>query len=202
MSMITLKRSGPPPRTFSLPSNRAHLTPDEAALDVRACQPFFNANTPRGSDVFPVRREYVKRMGETVVVARVFRDGWCEGVSRRAGGPACFPVACLGGGVPIVLAERMGRILEVLGRGDGSTGPMGLMGQGQGQGDGIAFGTGATAGRRDGGDLEVGNAAGGGVWRYEEGEDVPPVPRMEEGFFEEWGFRWGQEEDEEEGEKI
>ncbi|KAJ3210227.1 hypothetical protein HDU67_005463 [Dinochytrium kinnereticum] len=127
MAMITLKRSGPPPRTFSLPDRRAALTPEEKAMDDRACIPFMDANTPRGSNVFPVRRPHVKGSsdeiplveGETVVVLRVFRDGWCEGVSRRAGGPACFPLACLGGGVPVVLAQRMTSILAVVGGEEG-----------------------------------------------------------------------------------
>ncbi|KAJ3342977.1 hypothetical protein HDU83_005854 [Entophlyctis luteolus] len=113
MAMITLSRNGIPKRHFSLPETRALQTAAEAAADVAACDPFISANSGRTS--FPVRRGYERSFpdeisladGDSVVLTRVFRDGWAEGVSMRAGGPALFPLACLGGGVPIVLAERL-----------------------------------------------------------------------------------------------
>ncbi|KAJ3411078.1 hypothetical protein HDV05_002777, partial [Chytridiales sp. JEL 0842] len=115
MSLITLSRNGPPRRTFSLPDERKNATPEAAALDVAAREPFMAANTPPGSEEFHVRRPYEKQLpdemhlqeGDRVVLTRVFRDGWAEGVSLRCGGPAVFPLACLGGGVPVVLAERL-----------------------------------------------------------------------------------------------
>ncbi|KAJ1550787.1 hypothetical protein HK405_015890, partial [Cladochytrium tenue] len=115
MGMITLSRNGPPPRTFSLPENRDKLSAEEQERDVKAREPFLAANTPAGKDEFPVRRAYQKERGDEltlakgdlVVLLRVFRDGWAEGVSRRNGGPAVFPLACLDGGVPVVLAERL-----------------------------------------------------------------------------------------------
>ncbi|KAJ3387588.1 hypothetical protein HDU84_000702 [Entophlyctis sp. JEL0112] len=113
MAMITLSRNGIPRRQFSLKDARKEQTPAEAAKDEAACDPFVTANG--GHNNFPVRRHYDRVLedeislvdGDTVVLTRVFRDGWAEGVSMRAGGPAVFPLACLGGGVPVVLAERL-----------------------------------------------------------------------------------------------
>ncbi|KAJ3308291.1 hypothetical protein HDU76_004026, partial [Blyttiomyces sp. JEL0837] len=124
MAAITLSRNGPPNRTYSLPENRAKLTADENQLDVQARDPFLKANYPSGSDEFPVRRPFEKNNGDEltltegdrVVLLRVFRDGWAEGVSMRAGGPALFPLACLGGGVPVVLAERLRIAREIMAR--------------------------------------------------------------------------------------
>jgi hypothetical protein len=115
MSLITLSRNGPPKRSFSLADERAKAAPEAQALDVAAREPFMAANTPVGSEEFIVRRPYEKQQpdemnlqeGDKVVLTRVFRDGWCEVVSRRLGGPGVAPLACLGGGVPIVLAERL-----------------------------------------------------------------------------------------------
>ncbi|KAJ1548607.1 hypothetical protein HK405_002044 [Cladochytrium tenue] len=114
MAQITLSRTGPPPRSFSLPDERAKQTEEEAERDVAARVPFVDANGAAG-DEFSVRRPYNKVLGDelslatgdAVVLLRVFRDGWAEGVSRRNGGPAVFPLACLDGGVPVVLAERL-----------------------------------------------------------------------------------------------
>ncbi|KAJ3245321.1 hypothetical protein HDU78_009566 [Chytriomyces hyalinus] len=122
MAMITLSRNGIPKRTFSLPETRKLQSKDEAAMDVSARDPFIVANN--GKESFPVRRFYAKEMsdelsltdGDSVVLTKVFRDGWAEGVSMRAGGPALFPLACLGGGVPIVLAERL-RVARLMARG-------------------------------------------------------------------------------------
>ncbi|KAI9330305.1 hypothetical protein BDR26DRAFT_871593 [Obelidium mucronatum] len=122
MAMITLSRNGIPKRSFSLPETRQLQGKDEAALDVAACEPFIAANG--GSESFPVRRHYAKELGDelsltdgdSVVLTKVFRDGWAEGVSMRAGGPALFPLACLGGGVPVVLAERL-RLARIMARG-------------------------------------------------------------------------------------
>ncbi|KAJ3228728.1 hypothetical protein HDU81_005948 [Chytriomyces hyalinus] len=122
MAMITLSRNGIPKRTFSLPETRKLQSKDEAAMDVSARDPFIVANNNKES--FPVRRFYAKEMsdelsltdGDSVVLTKVFRDGWAEGVSMRAGGPALFPLACLGGGVPVVLAERL-RVARLMARG-------------------------------------------------------------------------------------
>ncbi|KAI8838777.1 hypothetical protein BJ741DRAFT_113499 [Chytriomyces cf. hyalinus JEL632] len=122
MAMITLSRNGIPKRTFSLPETRKLQSKDEAAMDVAARDPFIVANNNQES--FPVRRFYAKEMsdelsltdGDSVVLTKVFRDGWAEGVSMRAGGPALFPLACLGGGVPVVLAERL-RVARMMARG-------------------------------------------------------------------------------------
>ncbi|KAJ3249354.1 hypothetical protein HDU78_003139 [Chytriomyces hyalinus] len=122
MAMITLSRNGIPKRTFSLPETRKLQSKDEAAMDVAARDPFILANNNQES--FPVRRFYAKEMsdelsltdGDSVVLTKVFRDGWAEGVSMRAGGPALFPLACLGGGVPVVLAERL-RVARMMARG-------------------------------------------------------------------------------------
>ncbi|KAJ3068781.1 hypothetical protein HDU98_008101 [Podochytrium sp. JEL0797] len=122
MAMITLSRNGIPKRTFSMVETRKLQTKDEAAMDVSAREPFVVANG--GSESFPVRRYYAKELadelsltdGDSVVLTKVFRDGWAEGVSMRAGGPALFPLACLGGGVPIVLAERL-RVARMMARG-------------------------------------------------------------------------------------
>ncbi|KAI8620039.1 hypothetical protein BC830DRAFT_1100993 [Chytriomyces sp. MP71] len=122
MAMITLSRNGIPKRTFSLPETRKLQSKEEAAMDVAARDPFIAANN--GQESFPVRRFYAKEMadelsltdGDSVVLTKVFRDGWAEGVSMRAGGPALFPLACLGGGVPIVLAERL-RVARMMARG-------------------------------------------------------------------------------------
>ncbi|KAJ3089667.1 hypothetical protein HK100_007691 [Physocladia obscura] len=113
MAMITLSRNGIPKRTFSLPETRKLQSKEEAAMDVSARDPFVVANN--SAESFPVRRPYAKELGDelsltegdSVVLTKVFRDGWAEGVSMRAGGPALFPLACLGGGVPVVLAERL-----------------------------------------------------------------------------------------------
>jgi hypothetical protein len=43
--------------------------------------------------------------GDIVVLYKVFNDGWGEGVSRRTGGPAFFPVLSLGGPVLGILQE-------------------------------------------------------------------------------------------------
>ncbi|KAJ3289607.1 hypothetical protein HDU79_003911 [Rhizoclosmatium sp. JEL0117] len=125
MAMITLSRNGIPKRTFSLPETRKLQSKEEAQLDVTARDPFINANG--GTESFPVRRFYVKEFGDelsltegdSVVLTKVFRDGWAEGVSMRAGGPALFPLACLGGGVPIVLAERL-RVARAMAQGSTS----------------------------------------------------------------------------------
>ncbi|KAJ3025680.1 UNVERIFIED_CONTAM: hypothetical protein HDU68_006826 [Siphonaria sp. JEL0065] len=122
MAMITLSRNGIPKRTFSLPETRKLQSKEEAAMDVAARDPFIVANG--GSESFPVRRYYAKELGDelsltdgdSVVLTKVFRDGWAEGVSMRAGGPALFPLACLGGGVPVVLAERL-RVARMMARG-------------------------------------------------------------------------------------
>ncbi|KAI9345652.1 hypothetical protein BDR26DRAFT_856399 [Obelidium mucronatum] len=122
MAMITLSRNGIPKRTFSLPETRQLQSKEEAAMDVAARDPFIVANG--GSESFPVRRYYAKEFGDelsltdgdSVVLTKVFRDGWAEGVSMRAGGPALFPLACLGGGVPVVLAERL-RVARMMARG-------------------------------------------------------------------------------------
>ncbi|KAI9357045.1 hypothetical protein DFJ73DRAFT_215110 [Zopfochytrium polystomum] len=53
MSMITLSRNGPPPRSYSLPESREGLSKEAAELDVKAREPFLEANTPPGADEFP-----------------------------------------------------------------------------------------------------------------------------------------------------
>ncbi|KAI9359642.1 hypothetical protein DFJ73DRAFT_757600 [Zopfochytrium polystomum] len=122
MTLITLSRTGLPPRIDSLPDRRRTLSPSGGGTadrnhhdPVAARTPFLLANAPRGSETFPVRRGHAKTRpdelalakDDAVLLLRVFADGWAEGVSRRAGGPAVFPLACLGGGVPVVLAERV-----------------------------------------------------------------------------------------------
>ncbi|KAJ3103034.1 hypothetical protein HDU96_009412, partial [Phlyctochytrium bullatum] len=113
-----LKASGPPPRTFSVAETRKARTEEERRMDRDARKPFLDANG--GREEFPVAVAHMKRagdelvlgVGDTVVVSEVYRDGWAEGVSRRTGGPAVFPIACLGGGVPVVLARRIAGLMR------------------------------------------------------------------------------------------
>lgn len=119
LSQITLSRRGVPIRTFSLPDS---LKPSNSLIYASSdylgeedIDPFLKANDPPASNEFPVRRGYNKlqrdemilTVGDKVVLLKVFKDGWAEGVSMRNGGPARFPLACLGGGVLVVLARRL-----------------------------------------------------------------------------------------------
>ncbi|KAJ3277351.1 hypothetical protein HK104_003373 [Borealophlyctis nickersoniae] len=95
-------------RDHSLAPNRTANNEDALAN----AKEFIAAN--RGKDEFPVVRAHAKTQpdelslvaGDKVVLTRAFADGWAEGVSRRAGGPAMFPIACLGGSVPGILVRR------------------------------------------------------------------------------------------------
>ncbi|KAJ3094697.1 hypothetical protein HDU97_007707 [Phlyctochytrium planicorne] len=113
-----LARSGAPPRTFSLSETRKARSEQEIKMDKEAIRPFVESNG--GSEDFPVSLAHLKtssdelvlRPGDTVFLSEVYRDGWAEGVSRRTGGPAVFPIACLGGGVPVVLAKRISGLMR------------------------------------------------------------------------------------------
>ncbi|KAJ3216358.1 Sec1 domain-containing protein 2 [Dinochytrium kinnereticum] len=113
-----LASSGPPQRSFSLSENRKARTDEDKKMDVEARKPFVDANG--GVEEFTVVVPYLKKkgdelilgLGDVVVILEVYRDGWAEGISRRSGGPAVFPIACLGGGVPIVLAKRISGLMK------------------------------------------------------------------------------------------
>ncbi|KAI9009706.1 hypothetical protein BC832DRAFT_613916 [Gaertneriomyces semiglobifer] len=101
----------PQARTTSLKESRTqNPTLDGLALETAA--EFITSNS--GRKEFPVIRVHVKASsdemnlvpGDRCVLLRVFPDGWAEGVSMRAGGPSMFPVICLGGSVPRVLAAK------------------------------------------------------------------------------------------------
>ncbi|TPX69475.1 hypothetical protein SpCBS45565_g02431 [Spizellomyces sp. 'palustris'] len=102
------------PRTLArpLPRSTSLTKTDPDALET--AQEFITAN--HNKKEFPVAKVHVKTApdemnlvpGDRIVLTRVFTDGWAEGVSKRAGGPFCFPVVCLGGSVPRVLVSRYG----------------------------------------------------------------------------------------------
>ncbi|KAI9095624.1 hypothetical protein DFS34DRAFT_626609 [Phlyctochytrium arcticum] len=101
--------SKPNPRQESLPEARGAFHEEALA----AAQDFVQANGNKKE--FPVVKVHVKQgsdemnlvPGDRIVLTRVFRDGWGEGVSKRAGGPFLFPLVCLGGSVPRVLVQRL-----------------------------------------------------------------------------------------------
>ncbi|KAJ3223807.1 Receptor-interacting serine/threonine-protein kinase 4 [Chytriomyces hyalinus] len=102
---ISRSQNTVPKRTSSLPENRTLQSQDAAVMDASARDPFIVANN--NQNIFPVVQPYSKAApdelsladGDYVVLTKVFRDGWAEGVSMREGGPAVFPLLCLGGGV-------------------------------------------------------------------------------------------------------
>ncbi|KAJ3253442.1 Receptor-interacting serine/threonine-protein kinase 2 [Chytriomyces hyalinus] len=118
-AVTTRSQNKIPKRTFSIPKNRALQSENEAVMDVVARGPFILANNNQNS--FPVVQSYAKdgqdemslAEGDYVVLTHVFRDGWAEGVSKREGVLAVFPLVCLGGGVLVVqdllvgVAERL-----------------------------------------------------------------------------------------------
>ncbi|KAJ3230250.1 hypothetical protein HDU78_008515 [Chytriomyces hyalinus] len=118
-AVTTRSQNKIPTRTFSIPKNRALQSENEAVKDVVARGPFILANNNQNS--FPVVQPYAKdgqdemslAEGDYVVLTNVFRDGWAEGVSKREGVLAVFPLVCLGGGVLVVqdllfvVAERL-----------------------------------------------------------------------------------------------
>ncbi|KAJ3180621.1 hypothetical protein HDU85_004025 [Gaertneriomyces sp. JEL0708] len=101
----------PQPRTTSRKESRTQ-DPSLDEMGLQTATEFINANS--GRKQFPVIRVHVKAAademnlvpGDRCVLLRVFPDGWAEGVSMRAGGPSIFPVICLGGSVPRVLAAK------------------------------------------------------------------------------------------------
>ncbi|KAJ3034596.1 hypothetical protein HDV00_004853, partial [Rhizophlyctis rosea] len=108
-------------RNHSLPDNRS-ANNDDALANAKE---FISANG--GKDEFPVVRAHSKTAsdelslvsGDKVVLTRAFADGWAEGVSRRAGGPAVFPISCLGGSVPGILVRRYEQQVGMMGGGYG-----------------------------------------------------------------------------------
>ena len=102
-SFGTMGRSGHPitPRFESLDANRpCHNLQAEKLADYIISQ-------NRNKKDFPVKTPYQKSRedelhltdGDRIVLYKVFRDGWAEGVSKRTGGPAFFPLCCLGGSI-------------------------------------------------------------------------------------------------------
>jgi hypothetical protein len=94
-------------RLESLEENRANH--DYAAIQL--ANQLVQKN--KGSKDFPVKWNYSRlnsdevslANGDTVVLYKAYPDGWGEGVSRRFGGPAIFPLSCLGGPVPRALMD-------------------------------------------------------------------------------------------------
>lgn len=103
----SLLRAPVPPRYESLEGNRAVYDLSAQQMADR----FIERN--RGKNEFPVKRSHSKELrdeltltaGDTIILYKVFSDGWAEGVSRRVGGPSIFPVCCLGGSAPLMLQE-------------------------------------------------------------------------------------------------
>ncbi|KND02728.1 uncharacterized protein SPPG_01811 [Spizellomyces punctatus DAOM BR117] len=106
------------PRTLARPLPRSSSLAKDDPSAVETAQEFIAAN--HNKKEFPVAKVHVKTApdemnlvpGDRIVLMRVFTDGWAEGVSKRAGGPFCFPVVCLGGSVPRVLVSRYGAAQE------------------------------------------------------------------------------------------
>ncbi|KAJ3230251.1 hypothetical protein HDU78_008516 [Chytriomyces hyalinus] len=98
MAAITRSQTKIPTRTFSLPENQKLQNKDEDAMDVFARDPFIVANNNQNS--FPVVERYAKERsdeqslaeGDVIVLTKVFRDGWAEGVNMREGVPSVFPL--------------------------------------------------------------------------------------------------------------
>ncbi|KAI9207813.1 uncharacterized protein BJ171DRAFT_565578 [Polychytrium aggregatum] len=92
----------PGPRSDSLSSSPK--SPDTSSAAVKRAEGFIRDN---GSNEFRVVRGHSKSasdelhlaVGDKVTLTKVFEDGWAEGISRRAGGPAMLPLGCLGGSV-------------------------------------------------------------------------------------------------------
>ncbi|KAJ3051797.1 hypothetical protein HK097_007186 [Rhizophlyctis rosea] len=126
-------------RNHSLADNRASNNDDALAN----AKEFISANG--GKDEFPVVRPHAKTtsdelslvQGDKVVLTRAFADGWAEGVSRRAGGPAVFPISCLGGSVPGILVRRYEQQVGMMGGGYGGYGGAHVAQQGAHAGYGV-----------------------------------------------------------------